>query len=137
MTCKNFIKGKKCKILSYEKLEDSNTRLTVEVPASIASGSDYYGNRGINLITEYVYTPFASLQTAMASTNAVSTQTDRIYYNTSTNLDITLWMKGYLVPGKSSIYEFEVVTNGEAILMLSTDSKSINKVLKLHFKLVF
>ena len=114
-------------------MDSPNTRLTVEVPTPAATPSDNYGNRGINLITEYMYTPFATLQKAMPSAKAVSTQTDRAYYNTSTKSDTTAWMKGYFLPGKSSLYEFEVATNGEAILMLSSDSTSANKVFNYFY----
>ena len=109
-------------------MDSPNTRLTVEAPSPAAVASDYYGNRGINLITDSVFTPLASLQTAAPSANAISTQIDRVFFNTSTQSDITAWMKGFFLPGKSSLYEFEIVTNGEAILMLSTDSTSAKKV---------
>ena len=109
-------------------MDSPNTRLTVEAPTPAGVASDYYGNRGISLITDGVFTSLASLQAAAASANAISSEIDRLFYNASTQSDITAWMKGFLLPGKSSMYEFEVVTNGEAILMLSTDSTSANKV---------
>ena len=114
-------------------MDSPNTRLTVEAPTPAGVASDYYGNRGINLITDSVFTPLASLQTAAPSANAISTQIDRVFFNTSTQSDITSWMKGFFLPGKSSLYEFEVVSNGEAILMLSTDSTSAKKVFECIF----
>ena len=129
------IGGKDCKLLSFEKLTDPNTRLTCQVPTPDSSVPDYSGNRGVNLITDNVYTALASLQTATPSASAVSSQTDKAYFNTNATSDVTVWMKGFLVLGKTSLYELEVKTNGEAVLLLSTDSTSAKKV-SFYVKLI-
>lgn len=122
------IGGKECKLLSFEKLTDPSTRLTCQVPTPDASLPDYSGNRGVNLITDNVYTSLASLKSALPSASAVSSQIDKAYFTTNATTDVTIWMKGFLVLGKTSLYELEVKTNGEAVLLLSTDSTSAKKV---------
>ena len=124
-----MIKGKNCSLLNFEQLTDPNTRLTCEVPTPATTASDYYGNRGINLITDPVFTAFAGLQTATPSANSASSTTDRVFYQTNITSPITIWLKGYLKLAKASQYDFEVKTNGDAVVLLSNDSTSAQKTL--------
>ena len=95
-------------------------------PSSLKS--EYPGGRGINLITENVHTVFASLSSAVPSQNAIVSYIDQLSYKYAVSQSVTVWFRGFFTPGKDSNYQFELVTNGDALLFLSTDSTSANKV---------
>lgn len=97
-----------------------------ETPAPVAV--EYSGNRGITLIRDNVYTPFASLQTATPSANAQYDWLDVASFADNQSVDVTVWLKGFLLPMKSSDYKFSIKANGPTILYLSTDATSANKV---------
>jgi hypothetical protein len=130
----DFLKNKKdqpCKITNFDLADTIKTRLTCQTPRVPSTlSSQYPGGRGINLIRENVLTSFANLATVSPSAAAEKSFTDQLAYTDSLNTDITVWFKGYLAPGKNSNYEFQFdsITNGDAILLLSTDATSANKV---------
>ncbi len=87
--------------------------------------AQYPGDRGINLYTS------KTLTSSIASSEPPSgqpTYTDQFSFTDNSTSDLTVWFKGFLAPAKTSKYLFEVVTNGQAILRISTDSSSVNKV---------
>ena len=96
--------------------------------SSINQG-EYYGNRGINLIKDYIFTPLNNLVTAQPSLNAIKSVINKAAYNTNETSDLTIWLEGYLNPKTSSIYKFNLSTNGVAQLYISNDTNSLNKVL--------
>jgi len=96
------------------------------VPAS--SSSEYSGNRGITLIVDNgVSTSSANLATAQPSSSAQFSEINMASYTSSTSGAQTVWLKGFLAPGKTSSYKLSLVTNGVAELYLSTDATSANK----------
>ena len=107
---------------------DPTASIVCEVPTSDnnAYAAEYIGNRGITLVLDRVSS--ANLQTATPSATATYTQINMASYRTTQTGSYTMWLKGFLAPGKTSRYEFEVVSNGNAILFLSTDSSSTNRV---------
>lgn len=128
--------GKECQLLSFEKLTSPNTRLTCQAPTPDQNSHEFSGNRGITLIKDNTYIPFEKLQNATPSALAVVSQLASTSYQSSTR-NVTIWMKGYLVPGKTSEYRFELVTNGNAVLFISNDTTSANKVGYFYFKCWF
>ena len=97
--------------------------------------TEYIGNRGITVITDQVYS--SNLQSATPSNNATYSEINMASYQTTSTGTYTVWLKGFLAPGKTSRYEFEIVSNGNAILFISTDSASANKVKSLFFLFYF
>ena len=70
----------------------------------------------------------SNLVGAVPSPNAVYSQlTDARYIDNQTS-DVTVWIRGFILPAKDSRYEFSITTNGPAVLYLSTDASSTNKV---------
>ncbi len=114
--------------------DTKNTKLTCQTPSIPSSlSNEYPGGRGINLLRDNVLTLFANLSSASPSAVAEKSFTDQLTYTDILNTDVTVWFRGFLAPGKSSNYEFQFdsITNGNAILLLSTDDSSANKV--IHF----
>ena len=107
------------------------TTLTCQAPPmpDSSSSNDYYGNRGINLYTSNVFTPYNSLANSIAPENF--TVINELQYDDNSTSDKTIWLKGFLNPLTTSAYGFNLVTNGYALLYISTDNSSTNKVLKL------
>ena len=121
-------KGKTCKLLSFEKTDTKNTKLTCQVPEPDAAVADYYGNRGITLLVDNGYKSLANLRTATPSVNATKSEISKASFKSNSSTESTIWLKGFLIPGKTSTYEFTVKTNGEGVLYISTDSTSARKV---------
>lgn len=89
--------------------------------------TEFYGNRGITLIRDYVLTSFNNLSTAVPSSKKVTVLNQAYYQDTQTS-SVTVWLKGFFAPKRDSLYEFNIVTNGAAMLFISNDSTSANKV---------
>lgn len=109
-----------------------NTRLTCQTPSAPSSSlTEYPGGRGINLIRDNFLTTFDNLLTVSPSSAAQQTFTDQLTYNDIQSTDVTIWFRGFFAPGKSSNYEFQFdsLTNGDSVLLLSTNASSANKVL--------
>jgi hypothetical protein len=126
-----FFKDQPCKITNFDLGDTINTRLTCQTPnAPSTSSTEYPGGRGINLFRDNLLTSFANLASASPSASAEKSFTDQLAYTDILNNDVTIWFRGFLAPGKSSNYEFQFdsITNGDAVLLLSTDSSSANKV---------
>ena len=95
------------------------------------ASNEYYGNRGINLIVDSVYTDYANLASAIPSGNATTRIINQAaYMGLPTAAGETIWLKGYINPKKESNYEISLATNGVAQLYVSTDASSTNKVNK-------
>ena len=109
------------------------TKLVCQSPSnSTNSANEYYGNRGIKLIRDNVFTSYANMAVATPSGSAVNSVIQNATYTDTQSVDVTIWLKGYFSPQIDSSYEFDLNTNGDAAMIyLSTDSTSANKVL-LH-----
>lgn len=105
-----------------------NTTFVCTNVAQPTSATEYYGNRGINLIRDNVYTALAGLAAATPSANAQTNVLSQASYTDTQLSNVTVWLKGFFNPKISSNYEFSLVTNGEAQLFVSTDATSANKV---------
>ena len=103
-----------------------NTTFVCSSPAQVTA-TEYYGNRGVNLIVENVYS--SDLTTATPSANANASVINQASYSTSSTDDVTVWLKGFLSPQKDSEYDFTLATNGQAILY-GSDTTSANQVFK-------
>ena len=126
---KNYIIDQKCELINFDLGDTINTKLTCKTPAAPAPLAEYPGGRGINLIRDNILTTFNNLLNAMPSQNAQYSFSDKLSFTDNQYTDVTIWFKGYIAPGKDSNYEFQLVTNGNAILLLSNDSSSSNKVI--------
>lgn len=116
--------------MSYSELDNNgSTSLTCQTEtAPASSSSEYIGNRGLTLIRDNVFTAYASLSSATPSASATKSQQSSASYADTQTVDVTVWLKGYITPLKTSDYELTLVANSGARLFLSTDDKSSNKV---------
>ena len=126
------VKGQPCPVISFTSFNSNNSTSSIVCQVPVAPGSssqEYSGNRGITLIVDNgVSTSSANLATVQPTSNAQSSQINMASYTSSTSGAQTIWLKGFLAPGKKSSYKLSLVTNGAAELYLSTDSTSVNKV---------
>jgi hypothetical protein len=121
-----------CEIINFDLGDTINTKLTCKTPiAPTTNLAEYPGGRGINFIRDNILTTYNNLLTAQPSQNAQYSFNDKLSFKDNQYTDVTIWFKGFLTPGKDSNYEFQLETNGNAILLLSTDSSSSNKVVYL------
>jgi hypothetical protein len=121
--------GQPCQIIEFNMANLPSTQLKcLNTPEINPILNEYYGNRGINLIIDNVFTPFIGLATAIPSGTAQTTINNRAAFFSNQTNNLTVWMIGYFNPKITSIYEFNIVTNGNAILLISNDSTSANKV---------
>ena len=125
-----FLKGQPCSISSFTSNSNTgNSTIVCQVPAVGTAQQDYSGNRGITLIEDSgITTSSSNLATAQPSANAQYSEISMASYFASSSGSRTVWLKGFLAPGKTSQYKLSLVTNGVAELYLSTDSTSANKV---------
>ena len=103
-----------------------NTQFICKSPTQVQN-SEYFGNRGINLIKDNVYMQFSQLSSAVPSINSNKTVIDQTVFSDSNSEDITIWLRGFFSPQTDSLYEFIINSNGEAILYLSTDTTLANR----------
>jgi hypothetical protein len=118
-----------CEVIGFDLGNTVDTKLTCKTPPVPTLQSEYPGGRGINFIRDRVLTSFSNLLTSTPSQNARYSIFESLSFKDDESSDITVWFKGFFVVGKDSDYQFELVTNGDAILVLSTDSTSANKVI--------
>jgi len=124
------IDGTPCKIINFTLANLPETTLSCLSPtAPSVSKTDFFGNRGINLAIDNVYTPYNSLAASTPSANAYFTVANQTAFFSNETNDKTVWLTGYFSPKIDSLYEFEIVTNGEAVFSFSTDALSANKKL--------
>ena len=117
-----------CKVVSFDMTNLPDTVLVCQTSSAPASSTEYYGNRGVTVFRDNVYTSLSNMATSVPSAQAVkSIMSDTNYTDTQT-VDVTIWLKGFISPQKDSLYEFNIVTNGEAVLYISSDSSSSNAV---------
>ncbi len=127
------IGGQPCSLLEFNLNDTINTQLICRTPslASVAVGNQYPGGRGITVLRDNVLTSFNNLVNVSpsASAKASAQYYDSALYKDSMYRDVTVWLIGYLAPETSSNYQFSLNTNGDAVLLLSNDSTSNNKVI--------
>jgi hypothetical protein len=100
--------------------------LVCETSSKLNEATDFYGGRGMTVYVDKVYT--SSLSSATPSTDATVYQLDSASYTENGTSAQTIWMKGFFTPARSSSYSFNIQTNGQALLYLSSDATSANKV---------
>lgn len=83
---------------------------------------------GVTVIRDNVFTDSGSLASALPSSNATYSVINDAQYIDNQTVDVTVWLKGYLLPKRTSKYEFSISSNGGALLYLSTDDTPANKV---------
>ena len=129
------IGGNQCNFVSFDMTNLPVTKLVCQSPSiSTNAANEYYGNRGMNLIRDNVFTSYANMATATPSANAVNSVIQNATYTDTQSVDVTIWLKGYFSPQIDSSYEFDLNTNGDAAMIyLSTDSTSANKVLLYNY----
>ncbi len=115
-------------MINFDNTDQQNTVITCQTQPSQVFGKTNYGNRGINVVTQNVFTPFASLSSTNPSINVESTWLDVASYRFTNQTNVTVWLTGYLAPSVSSEYLFSLSTNAFAQLYLSNDSSSTNRV---------
>ncbi len=122
------IGGQPCNLISFDMKNLPNTTLVCQnSPKPNSTKNEYYGNRGINLYRDNVYRDLNNLASGPAS-NATLNITNQLAYIGSKSVDETIWLIGFIYPKTTSLYEFSIVTNGNAVLYISTDASSANKV---------
>ena len=124
------IGGQPCKLADFDMTGLPNTTFVCSSPPQ-TSASEYWGNRGINVIVDNVYS--SDLTTASPSGSATQNVTNQAAYTTAQTSDVTVWLKGFLSPQKDSDYDFSLITNGRGLLFLSSDSTSANMVFSFLF----
>ncbi|CAF0710276.1 unnamed protein product [Brachionus calyciflorus] len=122
------IGGTKCEVVSYEPNNRIDSKLVCKTSAQPARSNEYPGGRGITLIRDNILTSDANLQTATPSVNSVISELRNASFIDNQTVDVTVWLKGFFVPQKSSNYEFNFQTNAPGILFLSVDQTSLNKL---------
>ena len=88
--------------------------------------NEYAGNRGITLIIDDFLAE--NLANAVPSKKAVYSQINMASYYASNNSPKTIWLKGFLVPLKTSKYEFDIESYSNAVLFISKDASAAKKV---------
>lgn len=117
--------GQPCQLVNFDMTNLTNTKFVCKNVPQPSILNEYYGNRGVTLYRDNIYS--ANLASAQPSSNAQISKLNQASYTDSLGLDVTIWLKGFLNPKKSSSYEFSIETTGQAILSISQDAKSANK----------
>ena len=89
---------------------------------------DFIGNRGLFAIEQSGGTEIKDLSTSSPN-NSNKKWLGSAYFSSSINGASTVWIEGYVAPMKSAYYLFELSTNGQGILLLSSDNTTDNKVI--------
>jgi hypothetical protein len=116
-------------LTSFDPNDRVNTKLTCQSASKPASlNNEYYGGRGISGFSDNVLTAFANLDSSLPSANAFNFKLNEAKYQNNQTTDLTVWLRGYLNPQRTSVYEFNLDSNANAKLFISTDKSSLNKV---------
>ncbi len=116
------IAGQPCNVVSFDMSNQQQTMLVCRTGPAVSVTSDNYGNRGITIIKEYVFFNANSLATAQPSASAQNTTSNAALFQGFTSSPLTVWFEGYIYPRKSSNYEFSLVTNTNAVLLIGASS---------------
>lgn len=106
-----------------------DTKFICEYPPQMTNKTEYYGNRGINFYRDNVYTSLNILGSSSPSANSINFIANETSYNDTFTSDVTIWFIGFINIKKTSLYEFNLITNGNAELYISSDATSANKVI--------
>lgn len=87
----------------------------VSSPPTLSSGY-YYGNRGLSTIIDsgVYYTTLTNLLTAQPSASAQYSEINRAQIEATG--PVTVWLRGFIAPAKTSPYELRLIANGNALL---------------------
>lgn len=105
----------------------SSTLVCKTSPKPNTQPVDYLGGRGITLIRENLFTQPNNLKTIVPNSNSPLVYLDQARFTDFGNSDVTVWLKGYLSPAKSSNYKFEIKSNSHTVFYISDDQTSQNK----------
>lgn len=118
------IGGQTCKVKGFNQDDYLKTRITCET-AIYHNSTEYFGNRGITLYQSDTFTN--DLVNTVRPINEEAQIIDEFSYSrTSVG---TVFLTGFLVPGKSSNYTLSIVSDANAALFISSDGNSSNKIL--------
>ena len=122
------IAGQPCTVVSFDMTNLLSTRIQCTTGPAVPVTSDNYGNRGILLIRDNVLTATNNLTTATPSVAATTTTIYSASYQDPNSVSVTIWLQGYFNPLKSSDYEFQIVTNGYAVLLFGTSASNTTQI---------
>lgn len=111
-------------MISYDGKDKLYTKLVCKTSSQPNVLADQIGGRGITLVQENLFTDLPSLQSSTPTDSASISVLDKASFTDSGNSDITIWLKGYFVPAKTSNYKFDLKSNSHAILFVSDDQTS-------------
>lgn len=118
------IGGRDCQITGFNMDNQDRSRIEcLTKPFEQIPTDNYYGNRGITIFTSNTY----SADLSLARPDDHKEIRDQFSYPSGSHK--TVWLVGYLIPGKSSQYQFSLSSNGDAKLYLSSDANPNNKSL--------
>ena len=117
-----------CNVIGFNNADEENSIITCQTQPIQPSKTNYYGNRGLLVTINPVYTPFLALGVATPPPNAQTIWVDAASYQYTSSQYATIWLTGYLAPSTSSDYLFSIDSNSPTKFYLSTDSTSANKV---------
>ena len=128
------IDGTSCDVIDYQLNNGYDSTLVCQTAPkpTTSSQTEFYGGLGVTLIRDNFYS--SDLTNAVPSANAIYSQLIDAQYDqyndntTTSNSDITVWLKGFFKPGKTANYQFSITSFSSAILYLSTDETAANKV---------
>ncbi|CAF0756351.1 unnamed protein product [Brachionus calyciflorus] len=126
------IAGTDCQVVSYEKNNGNDSKLVCLTSNKPVDSTDHIGGRGITLIRQNTLTTEANIETAQPLASATITVLDKASY-TSPSGDVTIWLRGYFIPSKTSNYKFEITGNSYGALFISNDETSQSKSLLFKF----
>lgn len=114
-------------MIDYQRNNNYDSKLVCQTaPNPSSSQSSYPGGMGVTLIRDNVYS--ANLASAVPSGSAVYSQLIDAKFLDNQTVGVTVWMKGYLLPAKTSKYDLSFNSNGTGLLYFSTDETPSNKV---------
>jgi hypothetical protein len=128
-----------CTLISFEPNDRINTAFTCQTAAKpMQIKSEYHGGRGISGFSENLLTSFSNLGTfsQSLSLNTKRFKLNEAKYEQNTTGDLTLWLRGYLSPQRSSNYELSLNSNVDAKLFISLSQLSADKVLNFMFTIL-
>lgn len=90
----------------------------------------FIGGRGFHVFSENIFVDLfqSNINVSMPSRNATQTWSAHASIHSSFSSSQTVWMIGYLRSPINAIYTFQLETNVDSILYLSTDEDPKNRV---------
>lgn len=115
------IGDRNCHITDFNMDDQLRTRIQCRSDIEDQTSSAYYGNRGVTFYRTDNFSPSLDAVRPLNSTGYL----DQMSYTTDTAS--TVWLIGYLRPGKNSSYTFSISTSSSAKLFISSSVDSSDK----------